>query len=161
MTSGASAWLIDERWFKAYPLGASTTIGRGPQSTIILRDPAVSRTHAEVRNEEGSFVLHAQGSSGTKVNDVRVNTSCTLREGDVVEIAFSTLRFTTHAPTGEMFVVPRDAIVTSDRHEVPTRATLHGMHPITMAARWRQYWHIVLIAALILLVVAICAQRLA
>ena len=27
MTSGANAWLIDQRWAKAYPLSETTTIG--------------------------------------------------------------------------------------------------------------------------------------
>ncbi len=160
MTSGASAWLIDQRWFKAYPLsGETTTIGRGPDSTIILRDPAVSRTHAEVRQEGADYTLRVLGSSGTNVNGVRVDSSCKLNEGDLIEIAFSGLRFTTRAPTGEMFVVPRDVVVTSDRHEVPTRATLHSMHPITLASRAKQHWHFVLVALLVLLVIAICAER--
>jgi pSer/pThr/pTyr-binding forkhead associated (FHA) protein len=157
MTSGADAWLVDERWFKAYPLVEDTTIGRGAQCVIILRDPAVSRVHAEVKREHNEYVLYAQGSSGTKVNGARVTSATLLQEGDVVEIAFTTLRFTRHAPTGEMFVVPRDAATTSDRNEIPTRATLHALHPITIVSRWPRYWRIIVMASLILLVFAICA----
>jgi pSer/pThr/pTyr-binding forkhead associated (FHA) protein len=155
--SGADAWLVDERWFKAYPLASRTTIGRSANSTIILRDPAVSRVHAEVRREALGFVLRARGSAGTKVNGVRVGGECALQEGDVIEIAYSNLRFTQRAPTGEMFVVSRDPVANVDSLDVPTRATLHAMHPITLAARWRRWWHYLAIAALVLLVIAICA----
>jgi pSer/pThr/pTyr-binding forkhead associated (FHA) protein len=159
VTSGADAWLVDERWFKAYPIADRTTIGRGADCTIILRDPAVSRVHAEVKKDGMAYVLVSHGSSGTRMNGTRVTGACVLEEGDVIEIAFSNLRFTTHAPTGEMFVVRRDSATTMDAIDEPTRATLHALHPITIAARWRRWWHIVLVAALILLVVTICAER--
>jgi hypothetical protein len=134
----ASAWLIDERWAKAYPLGKDLTIGRGSENTIILRDPAVSRLHADVKNEGGNFVLHDHGSSGTKVNGVRVGAECELHEDDVIEIAFSKLRFTRKAPTTEMFVIPRDVPIAGDEQDVPTRMTLHALDPITLVSRFRR-----------------------
>ena len=136
MTSGAQAWVIDQRWAKAYPLAEITTVGRGADSTVVLRDPAVSRRHAEITREGEAYVLRAMGSSGTLLNGVRVATDCVLQEGDLIEIAFTVLRFTKLAPTGEMFVVPRDAVYSRDRLDVATRATLHRMHPITLIARW-------------------------
>jgi predicted component of type VI protein secretion system len=139
MPSRASAWLIDERWAKAYPLAKDVTIGRGSENTIILRDPAVSRLHCEVKSQAGSFVLHALGASGTKVNGIHVGGECTLREGDVVEIAFSKLRFTTRPPTNEMFVIPRDAPTSVDELETPTRVTLAAAHPLTVASRVRRF----------------------
>jgi pSer/pThr/pTyr-binding forkhead associated (FHA) protein len=159
VTSGAHAWLVDQRWAKAYPLEETTTIGRGADSTIILRDPAVSRAHAEIRREKDSWVLQALGSSGTLLNEVRVSTDCVLQEGDLIEIAYSTFRFTLRAPTGEMFVVPRDAAHSADRISVPTRATLHSMHPITLISRWRKYWHVILVLLLVVMVLAICAGQ--
>src|SRR5688572_21291207 len=69
MTSGADAWLVDDRWGKAYPLtDQETTIGRGQPSAIIIRDPAVSRVHASVRRRGVEFVLSVTGSAGTSVN---------------------------------------------------------------------------------------------
>jgi pSer/pThr/pTyr-binding forkhead associated (FHA) protein len=134
----ASAWLIDERWAKAYPLGEDVSIGRGSENTIILRDPAVSRLHAEVKREAGRCVLHAHGSSGTNVNGVRVGGECELHEDDVIEIAFSKLRFTTKAPTSEMFVISRDQPIPGDEQDVPTRMTLHALDPITLVSRFRR-----------------------
>lgn len=158
MTSGAEAWLVDDRWGKAYPLVEDTTIGRGSNCEIILRDPAVSRTHAVVNRRGVDYVLHAIGGSGTNVNGVGVSGETVLREGDVVEIALTSLRFTMRAPTGEMFVVSRDYPLPADR-EGPTRATLHAMHPITLYGRWRTYWHVFLALMLIIGVLAICAGQ--
>ena len=157
MTSGAQAWLVDQRWAKAYPLADLTTIGRGADSTIVLRDPAVSRRHAEIAREGEAHVLRAMGSAGTTLNGVRVATDCVLQEGDLIEIAFTTLRFTKLAPTGEMFVVRRDAVHSRDRLDVPTRETLHRLHPITLMSRWRRYWHVLLALLLVVLVLTICA----
>jgi pSer/pThr/pTyr-binding forkhead associated (FHA) protein len=157
VTSGAQAWLIDQRWAKAYPLAEETTIGRGGECTVVLRDPAVSRRHAEVTREGEAYVLRAMGSAGTLLNGVRVATDCVLQEGDRIEIAFTILRFTKLAPTGEMFVVPRDAVYSRDRLDVPTRATLHRLHPITLISRWQRYWHVLLALMLVVLVLTICA----
>ena len=134
-----AAWLVDEHWAKAYPLADVVTIGRGALNTIILRDPAVSRTHAEVKRESGDYVLHAHGASGTKVNGMPVGDAQVLHEDDVIEIAFSRLRFTTRAPTSEMFVIPRDTPTYVDNYEVPTRMTLPAIDRRLLARGWRQF----------------------
>lgn len=162
MTSGADAWLVDDRWGKAYPLNEpETTIGRGQPSAIIIRDPAVSRSHAVIRRVAASYVLTVLGGSGTSVNGQPVTAPHTLVEGDTVEIALTALRFTFSAPTGEMFVVSRDYPVQPEIEEAPTRATLHAMHPITLASRsytrLRAYWHFVLVLLLTITVLALCA----
>ena len=109
MTRGTPAWLVDQRWLKAYPLGEDTTIGRGARSTIILRDPAVSRTHAKVqRVGDGYLLVVVVGASGTKINGLNADRESILHEGDVVEISFTSLQFTMRAPTVEMLVLPRD-----------------------------------------------------
>jgi hypothetical protein len=150
MTSGAEAWLVDERWFKAYPLVKETTIGRGSKCSIILRDPAVSRVHAVVFKHPSGYRVNPQGASGTRLNGNSIDTPVLLQEGDVLEIAFTSLRFTTKAPTGEMFVVSRDYPTNIDRLEPPTRDTLHAMHPITLMSRSRVYWKRVAVVVLIL-----------
>lgn len=151
MTSGAEAWLVDERWFKAYPLLDETTIGRGGACSIILRDPSVSRIHATIRKSEGVYVLRPEGGSGTKVNGTHVEGDTVLEETDVIDIASTSLRFTRHAPTGEMFVVSRDYPTNIDRLEPPTRDTVHSLHPIRLVSRTSRYWRAVI--GLLLLVV--------
>jgi hypothetical protein len=153
--SGADAWLIDERWFKAYPLGTETTIGRASESTIILRDPAVSRHHADVMKGPTGYVLYAFGSAGVKVNGMRVSEKWTLQEGDVVEIAYTTFRFTTKAPTNEMFVVPRDTPTWVDRLEITTTDALHAMDRSAVLRHTRRYWHVILIVVLVAALVVI------
>lgn len=124
MAPQADAWLVDDRWSKAYALGTQTHIGRGSESSIILRDPVISRRHASVFRDGDSYVLNTFGASGTKLNGVLQEVPVVLTEGDLIEIAFTTLRFTMMAPTGEMFVVARDTPTLIDRQEGPTRATL-------------------------------------
>src|SRR5262245_18221314 len=46
--SDPDAWLVDDRWSKAYALAGEIHIGRGADSSIILRDPVISRRHASV-----------------------------------------------------------------------------------------------------------------
>lgn len=162
MTSGAEAWLVDDRWGKAYPLDVETTIGRGAECAIILRDPAVSRRQASVQRRGMSYVLNVPGTSGTTLNGVTVTGESPLQEGDVIDIALTSLRFTTQAPTGEMFVVSRDYPLPGTLREGPTRPTLHAMHPITIASRsvgrLRAYWHFVLVLFLTIAVLALCGD---
>jgi pSer/pThr/pTyr-binding forkhead associated (FHA) protein len=140
---GADAWLVDDRWSKAYSLGPETNIGRGSESSIILRDPVISRRHACVVREADAYVLLSYGAAGTRVNGLGVAERHVLHEGDIVEIAFTTLRFSMMAPTGEMFVVARDTPTLIDRQmEGPTRATMAApavrrnslLHPGVMIA---------------------------
>jgi len=62
-------------------------IGRRLDNQLILDDPHVSRTHAQLRAREGRFVLFDLGSTaGTSVNDLSVKQQV-LRAGDVIKIA--------------------------------------------------------------------------
>jgi predicted component of type VI protein secretion system len=90
------AHLVLEQEHRAYLLHAQTvTIGRDASSIVHLRDPSVSRFHADVRAEAGAFVLYSMGSAGTRVNGFRISAPHVLEEGDQVEIGDVTLRFTT------------------------------------------------------------------
>ena len=93
--SSRTAYLIDEAERQAYPLTKrSVSIGRDVGAGIPLRDPAVSRFHADVRSEAGEYVLYSMGSAGTHVNDQRVAAPKVLAEGDVIRIGTSNFRFT-------------------------------------------------------------------
>lgn len=62
-------------------------IGRRLDNQLILDDPHVSRTHAQLRVRHGRYVLFDLGStSGTKVNGRRVKQHA-LRPGDVISMA--------------------------------------------------------------------------
>jgi Protein of unknown function (DUF3662)/FHA domain len=66
------------------------TVGRMPDSTIVLADPNVSRHHAEVRPQGDGYVVVDLGSTnGTRVNGVKVSQQ-ELRDGD--EVIFGNTR---------------------------------------------------------------------
>ena len=93
-----TAYLVDEGERRAYAMSKRTiSIGRDVGAGIPLRDPSVSRFHADVRSEAGEFVLYSMGSAGTHVNDQRVAAPKMLEEGDRIRIGGSTFRFTRDA----------------------------------------------------------------
>jgi predicted component of type VI protein secretion system len=75
------------------------TVGRDPGNDIILRDPKVSRHHAEIVFERGFFVLHDLASAnGTYVNGKRVRVA-PLTHGAKVRMGNSYGRFSEELPT--------------------------------------------------------------
>ena len=75
------------------------TVGRDPGNDIILRDPKVSRHHAEVVFERGFFVLHDLASAnGTYVNGKRVRVA-PLTHGAKLRMGNSLGRFSEELPT--------------------------------------------------------------
>ena len=90
----AAAYLVYEFERRAYPLSdAGFTIGRDAGSSIVVREPSVSRTHAEVRAEGGEFVLHTSGATGTRLNGHVVTTPRQLKDGDRIDIGTAELTF--------------------------------------------------------------------
>jgi hypothetical protein len=73
---------------------ARVTIGRLPECELVLADPNVSRRHAEILRSDGSWVLHDLGSTnGTRVNQMRVQGTRPLTNGDEISLGATTLRF--------------------------------------------------------------------
>jgi len=69
------------------------TIGRHATCGLVLEDPNVSNTHAEVRLERGAWTLvDLDSSNGTTVNGCRVKANL-LKDGDVVELGDSAFMF--------------------------------------------------------------------
>jgi hypothetical protein len=81
---------------QAFPLVGSgaTSIGREPGRSIELpMDTTVSRRHARIENEGGTFFVYDEGSSnGTVVNGVQVSRQ-PLAPGDAVQFGSSAFRF--------------------------------------------------------------------
>jgi predicted component of type VI protein secretion system len=115
------AHLIDTRDNVAYPLDRLTTsIGRATANVIRLKDPTASRFHAQVRREAGGFALHSIGSSGTRINGRRVGPPQLLEDGDEIEIAYATLRYTRATPPEGVTVVARTGGEAGEAAERPT-----------------------------------------
>ncbi len=88
-----NAFLIIEG-VKVFPLQkAVVSIGRRLDNTLILDDPRVSRTHAQLRAIKGRYVIFDLNSTGgTYVNGQRVSQNA-LYAGDVIWLAGVTLVF--------------------------------------------------------------------
>lgn len=90
----AQSYLVYEFERRAYPLtNEPFMIGRDAESKIVIREPSVSRTHAEVRPEGDHYVLHANGPTGTRLNGVPVTGPEQLTDGDKIEVGSAELTF--------------------------------------------------------------------
>ena len=68
-------------------------IGRGRTADLVLSEPTISRAHAAVGYEKGSFFVQDLGSTnGTGVNGKR-EPRTTLRDGDDLQLGKLVLRF--------------------------------------------------------------------
>jgi adenylate cyclase len=77
-------------------LGASSwKLGRASQSSIVVDDELVSRVHAMIqRTDAGEYYLIDMGSrNGSFVNDKRVSTPVTLKDGDRLSIGHARIVF--------------------------------------------------------------------
>ena len=75
-----------------YDVGQTTSIGR-ERGDIILKNPAVSAKHAQVRVESNDFILEdLKSTNGTFINKGRISTQ-KLRHGDVIGIGKFELEF--------------------------------------------------------------------
>lgn len=79
---------------------ACTELGRGHEVAARLRDLAVSRRHARVLHHEEAFLLEDLDSpNGVYLNGQRLSAPTALKEGDVLELGRTLLRF--QAPVAE------------------------------------------------------------
>lgn len=82
-----ASYLVYEVERRAYPLSDSPfSIGRDASSGIVIREPAVSRSHAEVRPEGDGFAITPTGATGTRLNGTPITTATKLSDGDRIEI---------------------------------------------------------------------------
>lgn len=104
------------------------TIGRDPGNDIILRDPKVSRHHAEIVFERGFFVLHDLASAnGTYVNGKRVRVA-PLTHGAKLRMGNSYGRFSEELPTESEAGALEEALPESSlppEEQVGTMPTTH------------------------------------
>lgn len=102
----ATGYLVYEFERRAYPIGEGTfTIGRDAGSNVVIREPAVSRVHAEVYQTEGGSELRPTGPTGTIVNGIPLAGPYILQEGDAVEVGTAKLTYYgTRLPLGVSIV---------------------------------------------------------
>mgnify|MGYP003370469984 CR=1 FL=1 len=91
----ATCMLIDRQTGQTFTAKApSAIIGRErSQAQIVLRDPNVSRRHAQLSYDGRDWhISDLRSTNGTLVNDVDV-TDCVLRDGDLVTLGLVNLEF--------------------------------------------------------------------
>ena len=70
-----------------------TRIGRQLDNDIVFNEEFVSRFHAEIRFEEGKYVLYDnESTSGTFVNSQKID-RCVLNSGDLISLASIQIMF--------------------------------------------------------------------
>lgn len=112
------------------------TVGRDPGNDIILRDPKVSRHHAEIVFERGFFVLHDLASAnGTYVNGKRIRVA-PLTHGARLRMGNTYGRFSEELPT-EADAAPLAAAPEPFDQPVPPTEDLSSidMHPTAAIER--------------------------
>jgi len=68
-------------------------LGRQMDNDIVFHEEFVSRFHAEIRFEDGKYILEDNGStSGTFVNGRKID-RCVLNSGDLISIASIQMMF--------------------------------------------------------------------
>jgi len=84
---------------KEYALRAEeVTIGRSPQSSIVIDNPAVSHNHAKIFWRDGVYQVQDLGSlNGTFLNGNRI-THAPLSPGDTIAVGKHTIRFLLERP---------------------------------------------------------------
>lgn len=87
-----SVFLVFNR--QIIPLEKSITrLGRQLENDIVFNEEFVSRFHAEIRLEQGKYVLYDnESTSGTFVNSQKIN-SCVLNSGDLISLASIQIMF--------------------------------------------------------------------
>ncbi|HEY3397355.1 MAG TPA: FHA domain-containing protein [Armatimonadota bacterium] len=79
---------------REFPLLAAATLGRSEQNLVSIPDHFVSSSHAIIFLKEGRRVLRDRGSTnGTLVGGRRITDDHILRDGDLIALGNTTLRY--------------------------------------------------------------------
>lgn len=108
------------------------TLGRGPESDLVLTNARVSRRHARLTWDGQRFLIEDLGSkNGTRLNGAFVAAPTPITDGDTLELADSRLQFQMSAPTVTVVLAPRAGAVSVDlsRHEVRAQGDLLPLTP--------------------------------
>jgi pSer/pThr/pTyr-binding forkhead associated (FHA) protein len=101
---------FENRVLKEVGIGASATIGRLPDNTLVIDNPAVSSRHARITRDGDHFILEdLQSTNGTYINQTRV-TRHTLADGDVALIGKHKIVFEAAGGDEEVVDAPEPAM---------------------------------------------------
>jgi pSer/pThr/pTyr-binding forkhead associated (FHA) protein len=87
-------YLIFEFERRAYPIGSEPfTIGRAVSCDLVIREPAVSRIHAELSRTPDGVVVKPFGATPTIVNGLPAPGETLLHHGDEIDVGSAKLTF--------------------------------------------------------------------
>ncbi len=84
----------------------TATIGRGRDSTLVVRSDLVSRLHAKVYHEAGQWVVRDFGLNGVRVDGHKITGAAVLADGAVIQLADVQFRFITGVAAATPTPVP-------------------------------------------------------
>jgi hypothetical protein len=120
-------------WFNE----GATTIGRARDNAVVIAEVAVSRHHARIeRDAEGLVLRDERSGNGTRVNG-RKTDSRALRDGDVVQVGATRLRFVDpgrRRPTKALWVAAALALIVCMAAGARTLAQRRHQEPEAVAA---------------------------
>jgi len=127
---------------RAYAVdGAGATIGRQAGNTIIPNDLRLSRQHAQIEAQDGSFVVRDLGSTnGTLLNGQPLHESRPLRTGDVLQMGSTVFRVADTVPEGQLPTISRSP-TTSRLTATTSRITPPDRPVIKDGGVIRTPWH--------------------
>jgi putative peptide zinc metalloprotease protein len=105
------------------PLIGEMTLGRAPESTLVLNDPSVSRVHARI---SASGIEDAGSSHGTFVDGVRITGPMGLRDGAKIQLGDQVLTVERRREDSE---AGRTIVVHADPTPLLPDGTSVGMRP--------------------------------
>jgi adenylate cyclase len=99
-TGPVARLIIEQPFYQEFLLGDLTRMGRSPDSDILFEeDTQVSREHARIQREgDNFFVQDLQSRNGVSVNHQRITGRTLLKDGDLVTLGQTTMRFSCAAP---------------------------------------------------------------
>jgi pSer/pThr/pTyr-binding forkhead associated (FHA) protein len=75
-----------------------TRLGRQLENDVVFQEESISRIHAEIRLEDGKYILYdLQSTSGTYVNGRQIE-RCVLNSGDLISLAKIQFMFVNNNP---------------------------------------------------------------
>lgn len=102
--------------------GTGLTLGRDPDSQVVLTSTGMSRTHATIAPGLLGYVLKDQSANGTWVNGARLEGQVVLGQGDVLRLGLEEFRFEADVASFEPSVAPPDDEIVPDAGRVAAAA---------------------------------------
>ena len=121
-----SGYLREMRRGRSYRLAEFTEIGRDPRCGVFIPEPEVSRIHADIRHQNGAFVVNPHNAL-TLLNGERITAARPLSEGDELSIGRTTLRFSAE-PTGQTVEALGGGHPTGDTRRAHMATTFMGAY---------------------------------